>query len=303
MSSLTVAAFYQFIPVSHPQALQKTLKDLCQQHHIKGTVLLALEGINGTVAGSVEAIRFFRFFLQDHFDALEYKESWADEMPFHRLKVLVKKEIVTLGMPQVHPSQVVGTYVAPHEWNALISDPNVLVIDTRNDYEIQIGTFQGAVNPKTQSFTEFPNFVQGLGEHRKVALFCTGGIRCEKASSYMLSQGFDQVYHLKGGILNYLETVPPETSLWQGECFVFDGRVSLGHGLALGEHALCHGCRQPLSVEERDSSLFEPGVACPHCAPGLTPEKRQAFRERHRQELMARERGTQHIGAVLQRKA
>jgi len=301
MSSITVAALYQFTPVPDPVPLQGAFKELCQREGIKGTLLLSHEGVNGTVAGSKAAIRRLRILLESHFDDLEYKESWADEMPFFRLKVLIKKEIVTLGVPEVDPTHAVGTYVAPQDWNTLIADPEVLVIDVRNDYEVQMGTFQGAQNPKTQTFTEFPAFVQTLDKtkHKKVAMCCTGGIRCEKASSYMLSQGFEEVYHLKGGILKYLETVPQEQSLWEGECFVFDGRVSVGHGLNLGEYELCHGCRHPLSAEDRQSPCFEKGVACPQCAATLSPERRQAFRERHRQERLARQKGTQHIGAVM----
>ena len=301
MPPITVAALYQFTPISDLTRLQEDLKIACKKEEIKGSLLLSFEGINGTIAGSQEAIRRLRIRLESHFDDLEYKESWAQEMPFRRLKVMIKKEIVTLGVPGVDPSQTVGTYVAPQDWNALISDPEVFVVDARNDYEVQIGSFQGAANPKTRSFTEFPTFVQELDKtkHRKVAMFCTGGIRCEKASSYMLSQGFDEVYHLKGGILKDLEIVPPETSLWEGECFVFDGRVSVGHGLALGEYELCYGCRHVLSEEDKQSPLFELGVCCAHCSRTMSHEKRTSFRERHRQEMLARERGTQHVGASI----
>ncbi len=301
MTMMTVAAFYQFTPVGDPTDLQARFKTTCKQAGIKGTILLSHEGINGTVAGPAEGIQRLRSLLESHFDGLEYKESWAEKMPFHRIKVLVKKEIVTLGVPSVDPTQTVGTYVAPQDWNVLISDPDVLVIDARNDYEVALGTFQGSTNPHTTSFSEFPTFVQSLDKtkHKKVAMFCTGGIRCEKASSYMLSQGFEEVYHLKGGVLKYLETTSPETSLWEGDCFVFDGRVSLGHGLIIGNHELCHGCRHTVSEEERASPLYEAGVACPHCADSLTPERRTAFRERHRQELLAQARGEQHIGACV----
>jgi len=299
MSKIVVAALYQFIPLPQFQTLKEPLEDLCNNLGIKGILLLAHEGINGTVAGSREAIDTLHTFLEQHFDGLEYKESWAEKMPFHRLKVRLKKEIVTLGTA-VNPCQTVGTYVKPQDWNALISEPDVLVIDARNEYEIKIGAFRGALNPKTQTFTEFPEFVKTLDKrkHRRVAMYCTGGIRCEKASSYMLSQGFDQVYHLQGGILKYIEKVQPEDSLWEGECFVFDGRVAVGHNLELGQARSCYGCRLPLSAEEITSPLYERGVSCPHCYDQTSPERKRATRERQKQEDLARRRGTKHIGAV-----
>lgn len=301
MSKIIVAALYQFTSLPDFRELRLQLKTLCDQHKIKGTLLLAEEGINGTVAGSRTAIEALRSFLVTRFDDLEYKESWADKMPFLRMKVRLKKEIVTLGVPGINPCDTVGTYVNSEEWNTLISDPDVLVLDTRNDYEVEIGTFQRAVNPKTSSFTEFPEFVEHIdkNKHRRVAMFCTGGIRCEKASSYMLSQGFEEVYHLKGGILKYLETVPSEKSLWNGECFVFDGRVAVSHGLELGHYDLCHGCRHPITEEDRRSSLYERGVCCPHCYHTSTPQKHAAARQRQRQEDLARARGEKHIGAVM----
>lgn len=300
MSKIIVAALYQFTPLPHFQTLKKPLEDLCNEQDIKGSLLLAPEGINGTVAGSRTAVDALRDFLENHFDDLEYKESWAEKMPFHRMKVLLKKEIVTLGAPEVNPNQMVGTYVKPQDWNALISEPDVLLIDTRNEYEIKIGAFRGAVNPQTQTFTEFPAFVKTLDKtkHRRVAMYCTGGIRCEKASSYMLSQGFDQVYHLHGGILKYIETVQPEESLWEGECFVFDGRVAVGHNLELGQASTCYGCRLPLTADEIASPFYERGVSCPHCYDQTSPEKKKAARERQKQEDLARRRGEKHIGAV-----
>ena len=298
MSEIIVAALYQFTPLPHYEELQQPLKDLCDSHGIKGILLLAEEGINGTVAGSREGIDHLHSFLQDHFQALEYKESWADHMPFHRMKVRLKKEIVTIGLPEVKPTETVGTYVAPEDWNELISQPDVLLIDVRNDYEVKIGTFEGAVNPKTQTFTEFPTFVQSLDktQHRRIAMCCTGGIRCEKASSYMLSQGFEEVYHLKGGILKYIEKTSPKDSLWNGECFVFDGRIAVGHNLELGAARMCYGCRTPLTPPELESPLYERGVSCPHCYDLVSPERKNAARERQRQEDLAQQKGTKHIG-------
>ena len=301
MSKIIVAALYQFIALPDFRELQSRLKALCEAHKIKGIILLAEEGINGTVAGSKSAIDTLKSFLETRCNGLEYKESWADKMPFHRMKVRLKKEIVTLGVPEVNPCKKVGTYVEPQDWEDLISDPDVLVIDARNDYEVEIGRFSGALNPKTNAFTEFPKFAQTLdkAKHRRIAMYCTGGIRCEKASSYLLSQGFQEVYHLKGGILKYLETTPPENSLWEGECFVFDGRVAVSHGLQPGRFELCYGCRRPISEEEITSPLYERGVCCPHCCSTLTPEKRESARQRQRQEDLAKMRGKRHIGAVM----
>ena len=301
MPQIIVAALYQFTPLPEFQELEPRLKLLCMQEKIRGTLLLAAEGINGTVAGSRTAIDALKSFLSIRFDNLEYKESRTDEMPFHRMKVRLKKEIVTLGVPDFCSSDQRGTYVEPEAWNDLISNPDVLLIDARNDYEVNIGTFPGSLNPKTLSFSEFPAFVATVDplKHRKVAMFCTGGIRCEKASSYMLSQGFEEVYHLKGGILKYLETIPPEQSLWDGDCFVFDCRVAVSHGLELGQYASCHGCRLPITHEDTLSPYYERGVSCPQCYHSLTPQKQQAARDRQRQEDLARARGEQHIGATM----
>lgn len=301
MSKFTVAAFYQFLHLPNYQELQPRLHSLCVEQNIKGIVLLASEGINGTVAGSRAAIDAFRSFLATQFDNLEYKESFAERMPFNRLKVRLKKEIVTLGV-DVNPAAVTGKAVEPKDWNALLLDPEVLVLDVRNDYEVEIGTFTNAQNPKTASFTEFPDFVKTIDKSRakKVAMCCTGGIRCEKASAYMLAQGFDEVYQLKGGILKYLETVPADQSLWNGQCFVFDQRVAVSHGLELSDYELCHGCRRPVSVEDRNSPFYERGVSCPACHDSLTPEKRAGARERQRQEDLARSRGQVHVGSSQQ---
>lgn len=302
-----VAALYKFVSLPHFKDLQIPLQELCRTHKIFGTLLLAQEGINGTVAGSRVAIDALKVFLEEHigFSRMEYKESHASENPFYRMKVRLKKEIVTLGVPGVDPTQKVGTYVSPKEWDELIEDPDVIVLDTRNDYEVEIGTFQGAMDPKTKSFREFPKYVKenlDPKKHRKVAMFCTGGIRCEKASSFMLEQGFENVYHLKGGILKYLEEVPQETSSWQGECFVFDGRVGVSHGLEEGKYELCYACRNPIADEDKKSQHFVLGISCPKCFDKTTAEQKRRFADRQKQLRVAKERGASgrpgygHIG-------
>ncbi len=301
MSRYLTAALYKFVSLPDYQALQKPILEHCLMHRIKGTLLLAKEGINGTIAGAPDDIHAILDYLRadPRLADLEHKASWADKHPFYRMKVKLKKEIVTMGVPEVDPNLVVGTYVKPEDWNAIISDPEVIVLDTRNDYEVHIGTFKGAVDPKTATFREFPNFVaQNLDKtkHKKVAMFCTGGIRCEKASSFMKQQGFEEVYHLQGGILKYLETVPKEQSLWQGECFVFDQRVAVKHGLEEGEHDQCYACRMPLTPEEMQSEQYEAGISCPYCYEKLTPEKKASLRERQKQVKLAQLRGKSHIG-------
>jgi UPF0176 protein len=298
---VTVAALYQFAPLSDYKDLQAPLTALCHEHGVKGTLLLAEEGINGTIAGTREGIDAVVGLIRSHplLNNLEYKESAAKRMPFHRLKVRLKKEIVTLGVPGIDPLKKVGTYLDLEEWNAVIQDPDVLLIDTRNDYEYQMGTFKGALNPNTQTFTQFPQFVQeqcDVTRHKKVALFCTGGIRCEKASSYMLEQGFETVYHLKGGILKYLEEMPEERSLWTGDCFVFDERVGVQHGLNLGVYESCRSCRFPISPEDKLSPNYEEGVTCPHCYDEITEEKKKRAQARHLQVKLAEARGQKHIG-------
>ncbi len=269
-----VAAFYKFVSLPDFAQKQQPLLSYCQTQGVKGTILLAAEGINGTIAAASrqEIASVLSFLRADpQLANLEYKESYADSPPFKRMKVRLKREIVTLGLPEVDPNEQVGTYVSPEEWNALICDPEVSVIDTRNDYEVNIGTFKGSQNPQTTSFNQFPDYIrQHLDptKHKKVALFCTGGIRCEKASSFMLSQGFQEVYHLKGGILKYLEEVPAEESLWQGECFVFDERVAVGHGLEVGTHDMCQSCGNPISQK------YEQDISCPYCCDRLTDEKK-----------------------------
>ncbi|MBY0280686.1 MAG: rhodanese-related sulfurtransferase [Alphaproteobacteria bacterium] len=297
---IVVAALYKFIALEDYKALQLPLKQLCEANKIKGTLLLASEGINGTVAGPREGIdKLLAFFQNDkRFDNLEYKESFAKTSPFLRLKVRLKKEIVTLGVPGVSPTKKVGHYVDPKDWNSLINDPDVILIDTRNDYEVKIGTFKGAINPETECFTQFPEFVKknlDPQKHKKIAMMCTGGIRCEKASSYMLSEGFEEVYHLKGGILKYLEDVPENESTWEGECYVFDQRVSVKHKLALGSYDQCHGCRLPISEMDKKSPYYEPGVSCPHCYDQPIEKKKRAM-ERHKQVQLAASRNQAHLG-------
>ena len=292
---IVVAALYRFVTLTDYVALREPLHQTMLAHDVKGTLLLAEEGINGTVAGSREGIDALLAWLKSdaRMAELEHKESYCDEQPFYRTKVKLKKEIVTLGVPGVDPNKTVGTYVKPQDWNALISDPEVLVIDTRNDYEVAIGSFKRAIDPKTASFREFPEYVKQHFDpavHKKVAMFCTGGIRCEKASSYMLNEGFAEVYHLQGGILKYLEEVPPEQSLWQGDCFVFDNRVTVRHDLSEGEYELCHACRQPVSAAERASEHYSPGISCPHCWDTLSEKTRAKARERQKQIELARRR-------------
>ncbi|MEZ5879172.1 MAG: rhodanese-related sulfurtransferase [Nitratireductor sp.] len=298
-----VAALYQFVRLDDYQARREPLLEVCRNNDVMGTLLLAREGINGTIAGPEEGVRAVLSWLRSDpkLAGLEHKESWAEGgNPFYRMKVRLKKEIVTMGVAGIDPNDVVGTYVEPEDWNDLISDPDVVLIDTRNDYEVDIGTFKGAVNPKTVTFREFPQWVreqERLHNKPKIAMFCTGGIRCEKASSFMKQEGFDEVYHLKGGILKYLETVPEAESLWEGECFVFDNRVSVGHGLKPGPYDLCHACRHPISEEDKRSEYYVHGVSCPHCFGKMSAEQKQRFAERQRQVELAKKRGEGHIAA------
>ncbi|RKF18258.1 rhodanese-related sulfurtransferase [Altericroceibacterium spongiae] len=304
---ICVAALYQFTPFDDHAALQQPLLDACLAQGVKGTLLLAHEGINGTIAGSDAGIEATLDYIRTlpGCAAIEVKISRALEMPFYRMKVRLKKEIVTMGEPDIDPVEGVGAYVAPDEWNALIEDPDTIVIDTRNDYEVAIGTFKGAIDPKTKSFREFPEWFQQHraefakdGKQPKIAMFCTGGIRCEKATAYVKAQGLDDVYHLKGGILAYLEQVPEERSTWEGDCFVFDERVSVKHGLHLGDYALCRACRMPLTREECESDLYEEGVSCPYCHEERTDEQRRRYAERQRQTELAEQRGMTHIAAA-----
>ena len=309
---ICVAALYRFAVIPDCAAIRAPLAALCRAKGIKGTLLLAREGINGTIAGSdagiarvVAAIRAKLLDLGGCAD-LEVKYSRAAALPFHRMKVRIKREIVTMGQPHINPLAGTGHYVLPADWNRLIADPGTILIDTRNDYEVAIGTFAGAIDPRTRSFRDFPAWFRaererllGEGSSSKVAMFCTGGIRCEKSTAFLKAEGVDEVYHLQGGILKYLESVPPAESLWQGECFVFDHRVAVGHGLARGTHALCHACRRPISPADQASPLYEEGVSCPACQAERTDAQREGYRERHRQETIAAARGEAHIGATL----
>ncbi|WP_306087473.1 oxygen-dependent tRNA uridine(34) hydroxylase TrhO [Qipengyuania flava] len=302
---IRIAALYQFARFDDPKTLRAPLLALCEANGVRGTLLLAREGINGTIAGSdsgVEAVlRHIR--ALPGCNAIEVKESRAEGLPFHRTKVRLKKEIVTMGQPDLDPLAGVGTYVAPEDWNALISDPDTIVIDTRNDYEVQIGSFEGAIDPQTTSFREFPEWfrakraeLEAEGRSPKIAMFCTGGIRCEKSTAFARAEGVEDVFHLKGGILNYLEQVPEDESLWRGECFVFDERVSVGHGLAPGDHGLCRACRRPLDRDDMAHTHYVEGVSCPRCYPERSDEQRARYAERHRQAELARSRGEEHIG-------
>ncbi|ABO23647.1 rhodanese-related sulfurtransferase [Shewanella loihica] len=302
MSQFVVCALYKFVSLPAFEALQQPLLKEMESLEIKGTLLLASEGINGTVAGSQAGIDSLLAWLdaQPGLDNIVYKLSFDDEMPFYRTKVKLKKEIVTMGVEGIDPRKVVGTYVKPKDWNKLISDPEVLLIDTRNDYEVNIGTFKNAVDPKTQTFREFPDYVkQNLDpkQHKKVAMFCTGGIRCEKSTAYLKEQGFDEVYHLEGGVLKYLEEVKPEESLWEGECFVFDNRVSVNHQLEKGQYDQCNACRLPITEEDKQSEHYVQGVSCPHCIDKLSDKQRKRFVERERQVQLAKSRGESHIGS------
>ncbi len=301
---LTVAAFYHFAPFDDPAALQGPLLDLCKAQGIKGTILLAREGINGTVAGEPEAIAAVIAHIRLLLGCVDVgaKYSHAPEMPFLRLKVRLKNEIVTMGVPRIDPSRDVGRYVEAGEWNVLISDPDTIVIDTRNDYEVAIGSFKGAINPNTPTFRDFPawfrEFRHTLPDKPKVAMFCTGGIRCEKSTAFLRAEGIEDVAHLQGGILTYLETVPPEESLWEGECFVFDDRVSVTHGLEIGTLELCHGCRVPINEDDKASADYIAGVQCPACAATRTPDQKRRYAERQKQIDLAKARGQGHLGDV-----
>ena len=296
-----VCALYKFVSLPDYRKLRDPLLQVMLDAQVHGTLLLAAEGINGTVAGSREGIdNLLEWLAQDQrFSDLEVKESYVSGLPFKRTKVKLKKEIVTMGVEGIDPRSSAGTYVSPEEWNALIRDPNVLLVDTRNDYEVQVGTFKGAVNPHTETFREFPAYVKkamNQNSHKKVAMFCTGGIRCEKSTAFLKEQGFGEVYHLKGGILKYLEEVPEQESLWQGECFVFDDRVTVNHKLEKGSYDQCNACRLPITEEDKQSEMYQQGVSCPHCYDQLTEKQKYRFAEREKQMQLARSRGEHHLG-------
>jgi UPF0176 protein len=304
---IVVAALYRFARLENCAAIRTALAKACREHGVRGTLILAPEGINGTIAGTDAGIEAILRRIRDLAGCadLELKLSRAAAMPFHRMKVRLKREIVTMGQPAIDPLASAGTYVEPQDWNALIAEPGTVVIDTRNDYEVAIGSFSGAIDPKTASFRDFPEWFRGAradllegGKPPRIAMFCTGGIRCEKATAFLKQEGVAEVFHLKGGILNYLARVPEHQSLWRGDCFVFDQRVAVGHGLSASDYELCHACRRPVSKAERTSPLFEPGASCPACHAERTEDQRASARERHRQQGLAIARGLDHLGRV-----
>lgn len=298
---ITVCALYHFVKLPHYADLKAPLLARMENNEVRGTLLLAHEGINGTVAGSRAAIDDLLSFLTQmpEFKDLSWKLSYDEAMPFYRSRVKLKKEIVTMGIEDIDPNHIVGTYIEPKDWNDVISDPDVTVIDTRNEYEVNIGTFQHAQNPHTTSFREFPKYVQDNLDptrQKKVAMFCTGGIRCEKSTAYLKALGFEDVYHLKGGILKYLEEIPEEASLWQGECFVFDNRVTVNHQLEPGSFEQCHACRMPITEADMTSNAYQKGVSCPHCIDQHNESQKARFRERQHQVRLSQARGESHIG-------
>jgi len=300
--STQVAALYRFVRLEDFENLRAPLLAFCEARGIRGTLLLAEEGINGTIAGTAQAISEVLAYLRsdNRLADLDCKFSYNTDRPFLRMKVKLKKEIVTMGRPGIDPNQCVGRYATPEQWNALVDDPECLVIDTRNDYEVEIGTFQGAINPNTTSFREFPEWVEenlDPSKHKKVAMFCTGGIRCEKSTSLLVSMGFEDVWHLRGGILNYLEKTPVEQTRWDGECFVFDSRVSVDHHLEKGSYDQCYACRFPIDDAQKASDLYVPGVSCPRCHDAHSDRQKERFTERQKQIALAKARGEAHIGA------
>jgi UPF0176 protein len=305
MQNITVCALYKFVRLENFEQLKSPLLSVMLDNNVKGTLLLANEGINGTVAGTQAGIDAVLTFLasDERLGQVSNKYSYADENPFQRSKVKLKKEIVTMGVEGIDPLLTVGTYVKPKDWNALIANPEVLLVDTRNDYEVEIGTFENAVNPKTETFREFPEYVAknlDKNKHKKVAMFCTGGIRCEKSTAYLKEQGFEEVYHLEGGVLKYLEEVEQDESMWQGECFVFDSRVAVKHGLERGQYDQCFACRYPITEQEKQSEHYVKGVSCHRCYDKYTDEQRSSFAERERQINLASQRGEKHIGGHVQ---
>jgi UPF0176 protein len=311
MHDFLTAALYKFVELPDFAELQAPVLACCEAHGVKGTLLLASEGINGTIAGRADGVQAVLAFLRQdpRLASLEHKESHAASMPFNRMKVRLKREIVTLGVPGIHPARMAGHYVKPQDWNRLLDDPQLVLVDTRNEYEVAIGTFHGAINPATRSFSELPAWVEkemaeggklattADGKKPRVAMFCTGGIRCEKSTALLRAKGFDEVYHLQGGILKYLETMPAAQSRWQGECFVFDERVSVNAGLNAGSFTLCRSCREPLNLADRASPLYELGVSCAHCHASSTEQQKRGYRERQRQVELAEARQQPHIGA------
>ena len=306
-TSVVVAAFYRFATFPEFESFREPLQNLMIEEGVKGTLLLATEGINGTIAGSRGGIDAMLEWLgkDPRFSSLNVKESYVTSNPFYRAKVKLKKEIVTMGVEGIDPNDIVGTYVDPRDWNELISDPDVLLLDTRNDYEVEIGTFENAVNPDTTTFREFPNYVSrelNPKKQKKVAMFCTGGIRCEKSTAYLKQQGFEEVFHLNGGILNYLEQVPEDESMWQGECFVFDNRVTVNHQLEQGDYDQCHACRLPITEEDKQHTNYQKGVSCHRCFGKHSDEQVKRYAAREKQMNLAKERGEEHIGSSVKTK-
>lgn len=302
MAQIVVCALYKFVTLEDFQSLRQPLHKVMEDNQLRGTLLLAHEGINGTVAGSRLAVDTLLEWLRadPRLADIDHKESLTDSVPFNRAKVKLKKEIVTMGVEGIDPKRVVGTYVSPENWNKLISDPDVLLIDTRNDYEFKVGTFKNAINPNTESFRDFPRYIKenlDPEKHKKVAMFCTGGIRCEKSTAFLKEQGFEEVYHLKGGILKYLQDIPPEETLWEGECFVFDERVTVNLQLQKGNYDQCNACRMPITEADKAGDQYQQGVSCPHCYKKVTPQQKVRFSEREKQMELARQRGEAHLGA------
>ena len=304
MSRIVVSALYHFVALDNYKDLRQPLLNMMLKNNVKGTLLLASEGINGTIAGSRKSIDNVLQWIRsdERLKDVRQKESYDDVMPFYRTRVKLKKEIVTMGVEGINPNHTVGTYIKPEDWNALISDPEVTLIDTRNDYEVSIGTFKNAINPKTDTFRQFPKYIKencNPEKHKKVAMFCTGGIRCEKSTAYLKEQGYEEVYHLQGGILKYLEMISEADSLWEGECFVFDNRVSVNHDLEKGSYDQCNACRLPITEDDKQSVHYQQGVSCPYCFDKTTEEQRKRYIERERQVQLAKARGEEHIGSEM----
>lgn len=305
MTTIVISTLYKFVTIDNFESLKKPLLQLMEEHQVKGTLLLAKEGINGTIASNRKGIDALLDWLRtdSRFANIASKESYAQAMPFYRGKVKLKKEIVTMGIKGIDPKHLTGTYVKPQDWNALIADPEVLLIDTRNNYEIKIGAFKGAVNPETKNFREFPQYVADKlkpSKHKKIAMYCTGGIRCEKSTAFLKQQGFEAVYHLQGGILKYLAEVPAEQSMWQGECFVFDNRIAINQAMKKGQYDQCYACRHPINQEDKNSQYYSQGISCPHCYEQVSEKQRQRFQEREKQVQIAKKRGEEHIGSSTQ---
>ena len=302
-NKILVATFYKFFKVDDLVALQDQLYSICNKNNVMGTILIANEGVNGTISSKPREIEKTLISIQkdDRFSEIEIKYSSTNKQPFHKMRVRLKKEIVTIGLPEINPNKTVGTYVKPEQWNDIISDPDVILIDTRNKFEIKIGSFKNALDPRTTSFRDFPEWVKKFKQdktntNKKIAMYCTGGIRCEKASSLMKEEGFNEVYHLQGGILKYLEQVEKEKSLWEGECFVFDDRVCLTENLEVGSYKMCFACRMPITEDEINDDRYEEGISCLYCYDKTTEEKKERFESRQKQIELSKLRGEKHIG-------